>query len=165
MDRSLAEESKTMIRRLRPEDLDAVIALDARIMGRRRDEYFRLKLKRALSQTGVEVSLAAQHEGFFAGFLLALVYYGEFGMLEPVAVLDTLGVSPEYRRRGIGRALFEQLILQLEALGIPRLQTEVAWSDQELLRFLHEEGFVPAPRFCLDLDVAAARRRSGLGEG
>lgn len=153
-----------MIRRLRPDDLNAVIALDARIMGRRRDEYFRLKLKRALSQTGVEVSLAAQHDGFFAGFLLALVYYGEFGMLEPVAVLDTIGVSPDYRRQGIGKALFEQMLLQLEALNIPRLTTEVAWSDQELLRFLHDEGFTPAPRLCLDLDVAAARRRSRLAE-
>ena len=164
MDRSTVGETKTVIRRLRPADLDAVIALDARITGRRREEYFGLKLKRALSDTGVEVSLAAEHEGVFAGFLLALVYYGEFGVMEPVAVLDTIGVSPDFRHQGVGHALLSQLCVNLGGLGIPRLQTEVGWEDQELLRFFHREGFLPAPRLSLDLDVADARRRRDLEE-
>jgi ribosomal protein S18 acetylase RimI-like enzyme len=79
--------------------------------------------------------------------------------MEPVAVLDTIGVNPDFRRHGVGRALLEQLCLNLQALGIPRLQTEVNWQDQELLRFFHREGFLPAPRLCLDLDVAGAVQR------
>jgi ribosomal protein S18 acetylase RimI-like enzyme len=150
-------EREVVVRRLRPQDLDAVIALDAKVTGRKRDEYFKLKLKQALADTGIEVSLAAEVEGVFAGFLLARVYYGEFGALEPFAVLDTLGVHPDFRGRGVGSALIDQLRTNLLGLGIPRLQTEVAWENLEILTFFHHEGFRPAARFCLDLDLVATR--------
>jgi ribosomal protein S18 acetylase RimI-like enzyme len=159
MNRTMPDESKLVVRRLKPEDLHALIMLDARITGRRRDEYFRLKLQQALADTGVLVSLAAEHDAAFAGFLLARVYYGEFGIMEATAVLDTIGVSPDLRGVGVGSALLAQLCQNLEALGIPQLRTEVSWEDQELLHFFYREGFVPAPRLCLDLDVVAARRR------
>jgi len=149
--------SEVSVRRLRPEDLEKVIALDGKVSGRRRDEYFKLKLKQALSDTGIEVSLAAELEGLFVGFLLARVYYGEFGALEPFAVLDTLGVHPDFRGRGIGSALIDQLRTNLLGLGIPRLQTEVSWDNLEILSFFHHEGFRPAARFCLDLDLVATR--------
>lgn len=152
-------DSAVTVRRLRPQDLEAVIALDARSIGRRRDEYFKLKLKQALSDTGMEVSLAAEVDGVFAGFVLARVYYGEFGMMEPTAVLDTLGVRPELRGRHVGAALISQLGTNLLGLGIPRLQTEVAWDNIDLIAFFHHEGFRPAERLCLDLDLAAARIR------
>lgn len=152
-------DSAVTVRRLRPQDLEAVIALDARSIGRRRDEYFKLKLKQALSDTGIEVSLAAEVDGVFAGFVLARVYYGEFGMMEPTAVLDTLGVRPELRGRHVGDALISQLGTNLLGLGIPRLQTEVAWDNIDLIAFFHHEGFHPAERLCLDLDLAAARIR------
>jgi ribosomal protein S18 acetylase RimI-like enzyme len=147
------------VRRLRIEDLEAIIALDARSTGRRREEFFRLKLKQALADTGIEASLAAELEGAFAGFLLARVYYGEFGMLEPAAMLDTIGVHPDLRGRGVGSALIEQLRTNLLGLGIPRLQTEVGWENPELIAFFNREGFRPAARFCLDLDLEATRDR------
>lgn len=148
-----------VVRRLRPEDLEAVIALDARSIGRRREEFFRLKLKQALADTGIEVSLAAEVDGAFAGFLLARVYYGEFGMIEPAAMLDTIGVHPDLRGRGVGSALIHQLRTNLLGLGIPRLQTEVGWENLDLMAFFNREGFRPAARFCLDLDLEATRDR------
>lgn len=149
--------SEVSVRRLRPEDLERVIVLDGKVSGRRRDEYFKLKLKQALSDTGIEVSLAAELDGLFVGFLLARVYYGEFGALQPFAVLDTLGVHPDFRGRGIGSALIDQLRTNLLGLGIPRLQTEVSWENLEILSFFHDQGFRPAARFCLDLDLVATR--------
>jgi len=146
-------EDRIVVRGLRPEDLEAVIALDAKNVGRSREEYFKVKLQQNLAETGIKVSLAAESDGCFAGFLLARVFYGEFGTLEPVAVLDTLGVRPELQGRGIGRALVRQLHTNLLGLGVTRLRTEVDWDDQPLLRFFHHEGFRPAPRLCLDLEV------------
>ena len=144
----------TTIRGLRPEDLEAVIALDARNTGRRREEFFRLKLQQNLVESGIKVSLAAELDGIFVGFLLARVFYGEFGRMEPAAVLDTIDVHPDFRNRGVGRALLRQLRVNLRGLNVPRLQTEVAWEDLEVLAFFHHEGFRPAPRFCLDLDLS-----------
>lgn len=147
-----------VVRRLQAWDLDRVIAIDAKITGRRREEFFRLKLRTALADTGIEVSLAAEIDGACTGFLLARVYYGEFGSLEKVAVLDTIGVHPDFKGRGVGTALLDQLRTNLLALGIPRLQTEIGWDNPDLIVFFHHEGFRPAPRFCLDLDLETTRR-------
>ncbi|HXV64133.1 MAG TPA: GNAT family N-acetyltransferase [Vicinamibacteria bacterium] len=145
-----------VVRRLLPEDLEAVIRVDEKATGRRREEYFKLKLRQALSDTGVQISLGAEIDGNFAGYLLARVYYGEFGSLEPAAVLDTLGVHPDFRRRGVGTALIDQLRTNLLGLGIRTLETEVSWKDTDLLAFFSREGFVPAGRLCLDLDLMVA---------
>jgi len=156
------------VRGLRPRDLDAVIALDARITGRRREEYFRLKLDQALRETGIQVSLAAEVDGGFVGFLLCRVFYGEFGEMEAAAVLDTLGVHPSFRGKGVGRSLLAQLRTNLLGLGIRMLHTEVSWDGQDLMAFFRAEGFRPAPRICLDLDLGAHRARSAereAGEG
>ena len=147
-----------VVRQLRPQDLEAVIALDAKTVGRRREEYFKLKLKQALSDTGIQMSLGAELDGIFAGFLLARVYYGEFGAPEPVAVLDTMGVHPDFRGRGVASDLIDQLRTNLLGLGIRTLQTEVSWQNPGLLAFFQHEGFQPAPRFCLDLDLERTRR-------
>jgi ribosomal protein S18 acetylase RimI-like enzyme len=148
---------RVVVRGLKPQDLEAVIALDQKNVGRRRDEYFKVKLQQNLAETGIKVSLAAELDGCFSGFLLARVYYGEFGMAEPVAVLDTLDVHPDFRRRGVGSALLRQLRVNLAGLGVSQLRTEVAWGDQPMLAFFHHEGFRPAERFCLDLDLTAPR--------
>jgi ribosomal protein S18 acetylase RimI-like enzyme len=158
MEREAMASAAAVVRNLRPGDLEAVIALDARIVGRRRDDYFRVKLQQNLSETGIKVSLAAEREGLFCGFLLARVYYGEFGSLEPVAVLDTLGVHPGFRGQGVGAALLRQLRVNLGGLGVSRLQTEVGWDDLALLGFFHHQGFRPASRFCLDLDLTTPPR-------
>jgi ribosomal protein S18 acetylase RimI-like enzyme len=151
-------EDRVVVRNLRPEDLDAVVALDAKSSGRRRDEYFKLKLKQNLAETGVKVSLAAEQAGCFTGFLLARVYYGEFGAAEPAAVLDTFAVHTDFRRRGIGTALLDQLCKNLEALHVSSLRTEVDWNDPSLILFFQRTGFHPARRFCLDLDLSTRPR-------
>ncbi len=148
---------EVIVRGLRPEDFEEVVNLDAKNTGRRREEFFRLKLQQNLQETGIKVSLAAEVDGLFAGFLLARVYYGEFGAIEPAAVLDTIGVHPDYRGRGVGAALIDQLQTNLRGLNVRSLRTEVAWETPGLLTFFQHMGFRPAPRFCLDLDPSSPR--------
>jgi ribosomal protein S18 acetylase RimI-like enzyme len=122
---AMNETSKctVVVRNLRPSDLEAVIALDAKNVGRRREDYFRVKLQQNLVETGIKVSLAGEVDGVFAGFLLARVYYGEFGQTEPAAVLDTIDVHPSFRGRGVGTALLAQLRTNLAGLGVASLRT------------------------------------------
>lgn len=164
MNTNTPETDQVVVRQLRPSDLEAVIALDAKNTGRRRDEYFKLKLAQALNDTGIQVSLAAEVDGRLVGFLLSRVYYGEFGAPEPVAVLDTLDVQPELRSQGVGRALLRQLRDNLLGLGVATLRTEVGWEDRDLVAFFQHVGFQPAPRLCLDLDLERARVSDGLEE-
>lgn len=146
-----------VVRNLTSADLDAVIMLDAKNVGRRRDEFFKLKLTQALSDTGITVSLAAEVQGSFVGFLLARVFYGEFGVTERVAVMDVIDVHPAFRGLHVATALLEQLRTNLEGLGIGVLRTEVGWENTELLGFFRREGFVMAQRVCLDMNLAATR--------
>jgi GNAT superfamily N-acetyltransferase len=153
------ETENIVVRCLRAGDLEAVIALDARVTGRRRVEYFKLKLDMAMNETGVEVSLAAELDGMFIGFLISRVYYGDFGIAEPSAVLEVMGVHRDFRGKGVGHALLRQLTTNLLGLGVGTVSTEVNWGDQGMLGFLEREGFLPAPRFCVDLDCESHRRR------
>lgn len=157
MDVSL-EQQNVVVRRLRPDDLNAVIGVDRKITGRKREEYFKIKLDQALSHTGVEASLAAEVDGHLVGFLLCWVYFGEFGVAEPVAALDTFGVHPDFVHQGVARAMLEQLRTNLLGLGIAKLRTEVDWEDQSLLSFFQHAGFRPAPRICLDWELEYSNR-------
>lgn len=146
-----------VIRNLRASDLDAVILLDAKNVGRRRDEFFKLKLRQALVDTGITVSLAAELDGAFVGFLLARVFYGEFGVTEPVAVIDVIDVHPDFRGHHVAASLLDQLRTNLLGLGIRVLRTEVGWDSTDLAGFFRREGFVIAQRLCLDLNLEASR--------
>ena len=154
VDAELDRENAVRVRGLHPEDFAAVVAIDAKNVGRRREEFFRIKLAENLSATGIRVSLAAELDELFVGFLLARVFYGEFGRTEPAAVLDTLAVHPDFHGRGVGAALLAQLKRNLVGLGVGAIQTEVSWRDQPLMAFFEHEGFRPAPRFALDLELA-----------
>ena len=142
-----------LLRTLRADDLDAIVAIDERIVGRTRRRYYELKLRDALVPGALRISLAAECDGALAGFLLASLYYGEFGIPEPSAVLDTIAVAPDRRGKKIGKALVRQLVMNLRALGIERVRTEVDWNQFDLLAFLARQGFRPASRLCLDLSL------------
>jgi ribosomal protein S18 acetylase RimI-like enzyme len=146
-----------LVRNLRADDLDALIAIDAASVGRLRDRFLASKVKQAFADTGIAASLVAEVDAHVVGFALARVYYGEFGVIEPAAVLDVVGVHPDYRGRRVASALIDQLRTNLLGLGIPTLQTEVRWDSGDLIAFFRCEGFSPAPRLCLDLDLNRTR--------
>ncbi|HHI78848.1 MAG TPA: hypothetical protein ENK02_02585, partial [Planctomycetes bacterium] len=59
-DQENLEHEDVYVRGLKPSDLDAVIRLDAKNTGKRREEYFKVKLQQNLQETGVKISLAAE---------------------------------------------------------------------------------------------------------
>jgi ribosomal protein S18 acetylase RimI-like enzyme len=150
------QPTNVLVRSLRLSDGPRLTRMDQAITGRNRSAWYEGKLKRALDDSDVRISLGAEVDGVLAGAVLGSLHYGEFGLPEPIAVLDTILVDPAYARRRVGTALLDQLLKNLSALGIERLRTEVAWDEHDLNRFLARRGFVPAPRLVLELDLRAA---------
>ncbi len=134
------------VRTMRREDLPEIVRIDRAITGRDRRDYIDGKLAEALDDSSIRVSLTARRDGAIVGYLMAAADLGDFGRTEPVAVIDTIGVDPDYAHHGIGRALMSQLFANLGALRIERIETVVAPSDQALLAFFQDIGFVRSQR-------------------
>ncbi len=140
------------IRPMSAADLADIVRIDRGITGRDRDGYIGGLLGETLADSAIRVSLTARLDDVIVGFVMARADLGDFGRTEPVAVIDTIGVDPEYGHRGVGHALLSQLFLNLGALRIERVETQVAPRDLALLGFLYDVGFKPSQR------LAFARR-------
>lgn len=134
------------VRAMLPEDLPPICRIDRQITGRDRRGYIAEKLGEAMHDSAIRVSLTARLDGAIVGFLMARADLGDFGRTEPVAVLDTLGVDPDYAQRGIGHALLSQLFANLGALQVDRVETVLAPGDQALQGFFRGCGFKPSQR-------------------
>ena len=152
-DFELAPGDQVLVRSLKHEDLDALVRIDKRATGLDRRRYYEQKIKEALDESGVRVSLVAEIDGFVAGFIMARVDYGEFGRTEPVAALDTINVDPRHRGSGVGQALLSQLKMNLSGLHVDTIRTNINWNDFDLLAFLGNCGFEPSQRLVFRRDV------------
>jgi ribosomal protein S18 acetylase RimI-like enzyme len=141
------------VRSMAAGDLDAIARIDRHITGRDRTDYLRHKLDEALLDSAVRVSLVAEHDGAPVGFVMARVDFGDYGRTEPVADLDTIGVHPDFAHHGVGRALLSQLLLNLAALHVERLETQVRNDDLELLRFFQAAGGKASQRLVFEKRV------------
>jgi ribosomal protein S18 acetylase RimI-like enzyme len=144
---------EVLVRSLEESDLGRVVRIDERITGRNRSAYYERKFSEALQESGVRVSLVAETDGLVTGFVMARVDYGEFGLAEATATLDTIGVDPTASGARIGHALVSQLLVNLGALRVDTVRTEVRWRDLELLGFLMGCGFTPAQRLSFTMAV------------
>lgn len=147
------ERDGVIVRSLTASDAPRLVRMDEAITGRNRTAWYEGKLKRALEESDIRISLGAERDGLLVGAVLGSLHYGEFGQPEPIEVLDTILVDPEFSAQGVGTALFDQLVKNLRALGIRSLRTEVAWDEHDLNRFLRRRGFAPAPRLVLELHL------------
>jgi ribosomal protein S18 acetylase RimI-like enzyme len=148
---------RIVVRNLRHTDLPDVVRVDEEAGGRRRPQYFELMLMRALNFAGLQMSLVAELEERVVGYLIVSLYYGEYGISEPTASIDAIGVETAVRRTGVARALMQQFRANARAIGVITVRTEVEWDDFGMLAFFRDERFEPAKRICLEssIDLAA----------
>ena len=135
-----AERPPPLVRNLREGDLAALARIDGRA------DYLARKVDEALHESAIQVSLVAEDDGFPVAFAMARVDFGDFGHVGGTASLDTIGVDARFARRGFGTALLVQMIENLAALHVERLETEVAPAALDLTAFLLHFGFSPSQR-------------------
>lgn len=141
------------IRVMTEADVDPIVAIDSMYFGTERPEYYREKLAAATRGAGINTSLVAEVDGQVVGFMIGALYTGEFGIPETAATLDTIGVHPMVRGKGVASKLLEQFSDQVKKLGVSTIHTLLDWNDKNLLLFFQRSGFVPSARLSLELNL------------
>lgn len=147
------------IRRLRVDDIDAIIEIDAKAIGEAKPEYWRRKLALYLAEqdleaitaanqflSGIDPQLArvAEVNGRVVGFMIGEIRSWEFRQ-PPTGWITAMAVHPDYRRQGIGRRLLAEVLDYFREKGIENVRTMVEWSDGEVLSFFTAMGFDRGP--------------------
>jgi ribosomal protein S18 acetylase RimI-like enzyme len=132
--------AKLKIHPLTVGDLDAIVEIDRKVLGKARRDFWRKKID--LPNPRYPLSgLVAELEGRVIGFIVGEVSGWEFGIPETVGWISTIGVDPDYQHRGVARKLSQEFIKNLKAIGVSVAYTLVNWSDWDLLKFFRAMGF------------------------
>ena len=139
------------VRIMRYGDLDAIIAIDEKVLRKRRPEYWAMKVE--LAERRSMASLVAETDGRVVGFILGDASGWEYGVPESVGWIDTIGVDPACRKRGIARALMNEMVTNLKKVGVEKIYTLVDWRSWDMLKFFASMGFRKGEMINLELDL------------
>jgi len=149
----MAGKSKiAVVRKMNEKDLDAVVAIDTKVLGKSRWDYWLGKMSLAEERLPI-ASLVAEADGKVVGFILGDASGYEYDVPENIGWIDTIGVDPDYQKRGIARMLMKEMIANLKKVGVDTVYTMVNWPDWDLLKFFHDCGFQKGPLINLELKL------------
>ena len=140
------------VRKMTSKDLDAIVAIDTEILGKSRWDYWLMKMNLAEQRLPI-ASLVAEADGKVVGFILGDASGYEYDVPENIGWIDTIGVDPDYQKRGVARMLMKEMIANLKKVGVDTVYTMVNWPDWDLLKFFHDSGFQKGPLINLELKL------------
>jgi ribosomal protein S18 acetylase RimI-like enzyme len=144
-------ERAVTIREAEPVDVVAVTALDARITGLAKPDYWR----RAYTRYGTRPTryfLVAEIDGRVRGFVLGEERAWEFGS-PPSGWVFAIGVDPEARESGIGTKLFAAICVRMKASGVKTVRTMLARDDALNMAFFRSQGMRGGPFIQLEMPL------------
>lgn len=150
--------ARVLVRRVRPADIPHVIALDERVTGFAKPDYwqdvFERYGKRRLNERMFLVAEPAGADGPapILGFIIGEVRAWEFGSA-PCGWVLALSVEPRARLSGTGRALLDALSAEFHKAGVSKMRTMVARDNQLHLVFFRSEGMMAGPYIQLEKDL------------
>ena len=131
-------------------DLAGINGIDLETLHVGRPHYFQRKLAAAQSRPEKNIFLLGRMDDEIAGFLIANIYQGEFGIETRRGVIDSFGVVAKYRQLGVASGLLEHLLGWLMDGGAGEVETLCRWNDWNVLEFLEYVGFRPSSRINLE---------------
>ena len=98
------DEGTINIRLMKADDFDAVVGIDEKVLKAARPDYYEMRFEKLFtSRDYLPTSLVAEDkDGTVVGFVMGELFMGEYGIFQEEATLDTIGVDPNFRRKGIG---------------------------------------------------------------
>ena len=149
----MTDKSKTAtVRQMNEKDLDDVVAIDTKVLGKSRWDYWLMKMSLAEQRLPM-ASLVAEADGKVVGFILGDASSYEYDVPENIGWIDTIGVDPAYQKLGIAQMLMKEVIANLKKVGVDTVYTLVNWPDWNLLKFFHAFGFQKGPLINLELKI------------
>ena len=144
--------SSPVVRTMVPSDLDRIVEIDIKVLAKPRPEYWAMKLELVKKRSQV-TSLVAELDGKVVGFIIGDASSWEYGVPENIGWIDTIGVDPDYQRKGIAKTLFAEMTNNLKKVGVDTIYTFVTRRDWKLLKFFNSMGFQKGDMINLELDI------------
>ncbi len=150
-------ESAVRIRKMNVNDIDSVLAIDEKITGKPHEAQWESRIIDHLS-TDPLGCLVAEVDGKIVGFVIGNIRGWEFG-IPKCGWVEIVGVDPEYRGRGIARALIESLRDYFKMNGVSKVKTMIDWNDGGLVSFFSALGFKRSEYIILEKELEDQEHR------
>ena len=141
---------RVSLKSLSSSHVEGIIEIDRRILGKRRQSFWKRKVS-AVESNVSPTGIVAELDNKVIGFILGEISGWEFGIPASVGWIDTIGVDPKYQKRGVAKALMGELINNFRKSGVKNIYTLVNWSDWDLLQFFRRVGFTRGDMINLEL--------------
>ena len=156
--RKTASADNFAVRRVRITDIPHVIALDERVTGLAKPDYWKDVFERygnSRAQDRHFLVAVPTSEGApirILGFIIGEVRAWEFGSA-PCGWVFALSVEPKVRLRGIGDGLFKAISDEFMKAEVSKMRTMVARDNRLHLMFFRSEGMMAGPYIQLEKDL------------
>jgi ribosomal protein S18 acetylase RimI-like enzyme len=138
---------------VRKEDLERIIAIDARVTGLEKRSYWQSLYRRyGVAGPAERQFLVAEAEGRVVGFIIGEVRDWEFGSASCGSVF-AIDVEPGSRLQGIGRHLLEAICVGFRRAGAQKVRTVLARDNTLILSFFRSQGMMAGPFIPLEMDL------------
>ena len=146
------KSSVPLIRTMTGKDLQSLSEIDEKVLGQSRPDYWEKKMVMVERRSPV-ASLVAEMDQKVVGFIIGDTSGWEYGTPDNIGWIDTIGVDPEYQRRGIAKMLMVEMINNMKKVGVDTVNTFVNWRDWSLLQFFDANGFQRGAMINLEMKV------------
>lgn len=139
---ALREVGNCIIRRCDPSDIIPVMEINLKTLPEHYSDYFYESLLAELP----EAFIVAEVEKKLVGYIMCKIEYGfsnfkKLGFVKKGHVVS-VAVLPEFRQKGIGRALVEESITGVKSKKSDELYLEVRCSNNEAIKLYEKLGFI-----------------------
>jgi len=151
------------VRPVRRGDLEPIVALDARVTGLEKRDYWAALYRRYGASLRAERQfLVAEAGGRVVGFVIGEVRDWEFGA-PPCGWVFAIDVHPEARLAGTGTRLLDAICAGFRRAGVSKVRTMLSRDNNLVLSFFRSQGMMTGPFIPLEMDLDAGDGRPDAG--
>ena len=148
------ESAAIRIRRAQARDLAGVVALDARVTGLAKPDYWETMFRRFAGRARDRFFFVAEPADAdrVLGFIVGEIRAWEFGST-PCGWVFAVSVDPDMRLAGVGSRLLATLADGFRHAGVDRMRTMLSRGNQVLMSFFRSQGMTAGPYIELEMDL------------